>query len=74
MSPDLDMLSGWLPLVAGFPVYVLGGLRFRRWVVEDRAGIPRYPLHVETICLWLLYSGAMAIAIVLLKQLLRHLG
>ena len=74
MAPDLDLLNRWLPLVAGFPLYVLGGLRFRRWIVEDRAGIPRYSLHVETITLWLLYSGAVAIAIVLLKQAMRRLG
>lgn len=74
MTPDPTSLSPILILAATFPLYVLGGLRFRRWVVEDRAGIPRYSAHVETIFLWLLYSGAVSIAIVILKQTMRHLG
>lgn len=74
MTSDLVSLSPLLALTAMFPLYVLGGLRFRRWIVEGRAGIPRYSAHVETIFLWLVYSSAVAVAIVALKQMMRRLG
>ncbi|MFO0689631.1 MAG: hypothetical protein U0900_13065 [Myxococcota bacterium] len=74
MAPDLVRLIPWLALAATFPVYVLGGIRFRRWAVEDRAGVPRYSTRVETIFLWLLYSGVVSISIVVLKQMMRRLG
>lgn len=74
MAPDLVSLSPLLVLAAMFPLYVLGGLRFRRWVVEDRAGVPRYSAQVETIFLWLVYSSAVSVAIVVLKQMMRRLG
>jgi len=74
MSPDSTSLIPVLILAAAFPLYVRGGLRFRSWVVEDRPGIPRYSRNVETILLWMLYSGAVAIAIVMLKQAMRRLG
>jgi hypothetical protein len=74
MAPDLVSLSPLLALAAMFPIYVLGGLRFRRWIVEDRAGVPRYSANVETIFLWLVYSSAVSVAIVVLKQMMRRLG
>jgi hypothetical protein len=61
-----------LQLVGGL-CFVLGGLRFRSWAVEDRAGIPRFPSHVETVLLWLVYSVSIAIVIIVFKQTLRHL-
>lgn len=61
-------------LAVMLPFYVQGGLRFRRWIVEGRPGIPRYSPHVETISLWLLYSSAVSLLIVILKQMMRHLG
>ena len=57
----------------GAAAYIIGGVRFRRWAVEDRAGIPRYPVHVETVLLWLIYSVVISIAIVVIRQTLRHL-
>lgn len=64
----------WISLAAGLLLYVLGGLRFRRWVVEDRPGVPRYSPHLETIYLWLVYSGGVSVAIVMVKQAMRRLG
>ena len=57
----------------GAVLFVAGGLRFRRWAVEDRPGIPRYSETGETVFLWVLYSGLIALIIVLVKQTLRHL-
>jgi len=74
MALEPDSLWTWILLAAGMPFYVLGGLRFRRWVVEDRPGVPRYSQHLETIYLWLIYSGTVSIAIVMVKQAMRRLG
>ena len=51
--------------------FVLGGLRFRRWSVEDRIGVPRFPNHVETVLIWLVYSSSVAATIVLTLQFFR---
>jgi len=64
---------GTAGLVLGAWLFVRGGLRFRRWAIEDRVGIPRFPTHAETILLWLIYSAGVAMAIVLFRQVLRHL-
>ncbi|GEM_PF-6103865 len=60
----------WLSL--GLALYVFGGLRFRRWAVADRWGVPRYSPAVETVLLWLLYSGAVSLGIIVARQTLRH--
>jgi hypothetical protein len=52
-------------------LYVVGGFRFRRWAVEGRPGVPRFSPQVETILLWLLYSSAIAVAVVVLRQTAR---
>lgn len=72
--PGLEFVADALLLSALFPFYVVGGLRFRRWVVDDRPGVPRYSAHVETVFLWLLYSSFVSIGIVIVKQLMRRLG
>lgn len=54
-------------------LFVVGGMRFRRWAVEDRPGIPRYSETGETVFLWAIYSGLVALTIVLAKQTFRHL-
>ena len=59
--------------VLGLALYVAGGVRFRRWAVDDRPGIPRFSAPVETVLLWLVYSGVLSIAIVVLRQTLREL-
>ena len=59
-------------LALGALLYIMGGIRFRRWAVDDRSGIPRFSSATETIVLWLLYSGAVSFAIVILRQTLRH--
>ena len=59
-------------LALGLALYVMGGIRFRRWAVADRWGVPRYSESVETILLWMVYSGAVSVAIVLARQTLRH--
>jgi hypothetical protein len=74
MSFEFASLWTWIALAVGLPLYVMGGLRFRRWVVEDRPGVPRYSRHLETIYLWLVYSGTVSIGIVMLKQAMRRLG
>ncbi len=69
----------WTPLwnaisvMLGSLLFVAGGVRFRRWAIDDRPGIPRYSQRVETFILWLVYSGAIALGIVLCRQMLRHL-
>ena len=73
MSVETWPLSQTLALSLGGLLYIAGGLRFRRWAVEDRAGIPRYSERVETVMLWMVYSGLIAMAIVVFKQTLRHL-
>ncbi len=67
----LSLLAGLVSSL-GLVAFVVGGLRFRRWVVADRIGIPRYPGHVETIMLWLIYSSLVSFVIVVVKQTLRH--
>lgn len=57
----------------GAVLFVAGGIRFRRWAVEDRPGIPRYPANVETVMLWLVYSVGISIVIVVVRQSLRQL-
>lgn len=74
MSFELASLWTWILIAAGLPPFVAGGFRFRRWVIEDRPGVPRYSPQVETIYLWLIYSTLVAIAIVVLKQMMRRLG
>ncbi len=74
MSLETTSLWSWVLLAASFPVFVVGGLRFRRWVVEDRAGVPRYSPQVETIFIWMFYSSFVAFVIVILKQMMRRLG
>lgn len=55
----------------GALLFITGGLRFRRWAIEDRSGIPRFSASVETILLWLLYSGVISVLIVVVRQSLR---
>lgn len=70
--PEIDTSLGTLlALLAGGALYVVGGLRFRRWAVDDRPGVPRYPQPVETIFLWLVYSAVLSFAIILFLQTLR---
>lgn len=57
----------------GAVLFFVGGLRFRRWAVEDRPGIPRYSETGETVFLWTVYSGVIALIIVLIRQTLRQL-
>ena len=61
-----------LSLGLGLALYVMGGIRFRRWVVADRWGVPRYSQSVETILLWLVYSTVVSVAIIVARQTLRH--
>ncbi len=70
----LESTAFWSLLLAGVGalLYVAGGLRFRRWAMEDRPGIPRYPANVETIMLWLIYSAGVSVAIIVVRQSLRH--
>ena len=56
----------------GAILYIAGGIRFRRWVVEDRPGVPRYSANVETVILWLVYSVGVSIIIVVVRQTLRQ--
>lgn len=74
MSLETTSLWAWISLAASFPLFLVGGLRFRRWVVEDRPGVPRYSQQVETIVIWLLYSTLVAFLIIVLKQMMRRLG
>ena len=60
-------------LVVGLALYVAGGVRFRRWAVDDRPGVPRFSTPIETVVLWLLYSGVLSVAIVVVRQTLREL-
>jgi hypothetical protein len=62
-----------LSLFAGGLLYVFGGMRFRRWAVGDRPGIPRFSPSVETILLWIVYSGVVSVGVVIFRQTLRHL-
>ena len=57
----------------GAVLFVMGGVRFRRWAVTDRPGIPRYSASVETVMLWLVYSVGISTGIVVVRQSLRHL-
>ncbi len=59
--------------VLALALYVAGGLCFRRWAVDGRPGVPRFSTRVETIVLWLLYSGVLSVAIVVVRQTLREL-
>lgn len=68
----------WTPLATAAVLtpsallFVFGGLRFRHWAIDGRSGIPRFSNKVETVLLWLLYSGAVSVGIVVVKQTLRH--
>jgi len=54
-------------------LYVFGGVRFRRWAVEDRVGVPRYSANVETVMLWLIYNAGISVAIIVILQTLRDI-
>ena len=71
----LETTTAWTSLVSavGTVLYIMGGVRFRRWAVEDRAGIPRYSPNVETVMLWLVYSVGISIVIVVIRQTLRQI-
>ncbi len=71
MDLSLGNLVG-LAYCVGAAVFINCGVRFRRWVVDDRPGIPRFSSHVETVLLWLIYSTAVSAGIVVIKQTLRH--
>ncbi|HEB89403.1 MAG TPA: hypothetical protein ENI85_07515 [Deltaproteobacteria bacterium] len=73
MTSEWTALFSAAAIAVGLVLYVVGGLRFRRWAVEDRPGIPRFSNHVETIILWMLYSAGLSIAIIVIRQTLRHL-
>ena len=73
MAIEWTLLGSVLVVALGLPLFVLGGLRFRRWAVEDRPGIPRYSENTETIMLWLIYSFGVSLCIVVIRQTLRHL-
>ncbi len=73
MPGAMTTIWGLMGLVLGAVLFVRGGLWFRRWAVEDRIGIPRFPTHAETILLWLIYSGGIALVIVLFRQTLREI-
>ena len=62
-----------ITLSLGAVLYVMGGIRFRRWAVDDRWGVPRFSQTTETVLLWLLYSGVVSIAIIVTRQTLRQL-
>ena len=70
----IETTTLWTPLslCLGLTLYVLGGIRFRRWAVADRWGVPRFSHSVETVLLWLVYSTAVSIAIIVARQTLRH--
>ncbi|MCR9095286.1 MAG: hypothetical protein NXI30_13785 [bacterium] len=70
----IETTTLWTPLslCLGLTLYVFGGLRFRRWAVADRWGVPRFSHSVETVLLWLVYSSAVSIAIIVARQTLRH--
>lgn len=70
----IETTTLWTPLslCLGLTLYVLGGIRFRRWAVADRWGVPRFSHSVETVLLWLVYSTVVSIAIVVARQTLRH--
>ncbi len=73
-----ELVTGWgiagaLALVVAAVGFVVGGIRFRRWALEGRIGTPRFPAHVETVLVWLVYSVGVALVIVLTKQVLREL-
>lgn len=73
MQLEWTPLWNAIPVILGSLLFVAGGLRFRRWATDDRPGIPRYSKAVETFILWLIYSGAVSIGVVLCRQTLRHL-
>lgn len=74
MASELVRPSPLLAPGSMIPLCALGGIRFRRWIFEDFAGVPRYSTHVETIFLWLAYRSAVSIAILVLKQMMRRLA
>lgn len=73
MPTESTSLASVAMLALGLALYIAGGLRFRRWAVDDRPGVPRFSAPVETVLLWLVYSGVLAIAIVVARQTLREL-
>lgn len=62
-----------IALACGALLYVVGGIRFRRWAIDDRWGVPRFSRATETVLLWLVYSGAVSVGIIILRQTLREL-
>ena len=73
MPVEWTSISNTLWLLLGSACFVVGGVRFRRWAVDDRWGVPRYSRTLETMLLWLLYSGFVASVIVVVRQTLREL-
>ena len=71
MTTEWTTLLPPLATLLGAVLYVVGGLRFREWAVDERPGIPRYPRAVETVLLWLVYSTVVSVAIVVVRQTIR---
>ena len=67
-------MSFYVACVAVAAAFVLCGIRFRKWAVEGRLGVPRFSRHAETVVLWLVYSGAVGFVVFWIRQALRHLG
>ncbi|MEO1934112.1 MAG: hypothetical protein ABGX04_04890 [Myxococcales bacterium] len=51
MTFALSAISNVGLMTLAAALFVTGGVRFRRWAVEGRVGIPRYSTNVETIML-----------------------
>lgn len=73
MQLEWNPLWNAISVMLGSLLFVAGGFRFRRWATDDRPGIPRYSPRVETFLLWLVYSGAISLGVLLFRQTLRHL-
>ena len=67
MQLEWNPLWNAISVMLGSLLFVAGGVRFRRWTTDDRPGIPRYSQPVETLILWLVYSGAISLGIVLCR-------
>lgn len=74
MQTDWTMLWPTLAAALGALLFVLGGVRFRAWAVDERPGIPRYPRAIETVLLWLVYSSVVSVAIIVVRQTIRDLA
>ena len=73
MPFEISAIFSLLLTAVGTALYIMGGVRFRRWAIEDRPGVPRYSPNVETIMLWLIYSGGISIAVIVIRQTLRQI-